>query len=162
VTGALRAHATSGQDLGDGVWPVLAALLPRTAALEVTGSCPPVCLPTQFVFARLVRHAGRLRRPATDAMCRGAVLYAASWQVSSDGRLALVSGLRPRGTSTMALSGGRGLGPEGARRLACLLREAPPPLLSSLNLRQRLHARTSRRLHRLCHSFPAIPLSFFH
>ena len=35
VTGAPLARATSGQDLGDGVWPVLAALLPRTAALQV-------------------------------------------------------------------------------------------------------------------------------
>ncbi len=33
--GVACARASSGQDLGDGVWPVLAALLPRTAEIEV-------------------------------------------------------------------------------------------------------------------------------
>ena len=47
----------------------------------------------------------------------------------------LVSGVGAKRTSTMALSGGKGLGPEGARRLADLLQQAPPPLLASLNLR---------------------------
>ncbi len=35
VTGAVRARGSSGQDLGDGIWPVLAALLPRTARIQV-------------------------------------------------------------------------------------------------------------------------------
>ncbi len=48
--------------------------------------------------------------------------------------MVLVSGVGAKGTSMMALSGGRGLGPEGATRLAGLLGEAPP-LLASLNLR---------------------------
>jgi hypothetical protein len=39
------------------------------------------------------------------------------------------------GTSYMTLRGGKGLGPEGATRLADLLREARPPLLTALNLR---------------------------
>ena len=49
VTGAPRARSTSGQDLGDGVWSVLAALLPRTAALQVIASC---------LAARLSQQAG--------------------------------------------------------------------------------------------------------
>ena len=36
LTGSSRVRRTSGQDLGDGVWSVLAALLPRIAALQVT------------------------------------------------------------------------------------------------------------------------------
>ena len=39
------------------------------------------------------------------------------------------------GTSCVPLSGRTPLGPEGARRLADLLRTAPPPLLTSINLR---------------------------
>ncbi len=45
------------------------------------------------------------------------------------------SGVGDKGASHMKLSSGRGLGPEGATRLAGLLREAPPPLLASLDLR---------------------------
>ncbi len=48
----------------------------------------------------------------------------------------LVSGVGAKGISSVALSGGRGLGPEGAVRLAGLLGETHPPLLSTLNLRQ--------------------------
>ena len=48
----------------------------------------------------------------------------------------LVSGVGAKGISSVALSGGRGLGPEGAARLADLLREAPPPLLASIDLRR--------------------------
>ena len=57
-------------------------------------------------------------------------------QVESDGDVRLVSGVGAKGTSYMTLSGGKGLGPDGAHRLAGLLRESPPPLLSSLRLRQ--------------------------
>ncbi len=49
--------------------------------------------------------------------------------------MALVSGMGAKGKSALALSGGWGLGPEGAQRLAGLVGEAPPPLLTSLDLR---------------------------
>ena len=57
-------------------------------------------------------------------------------QVSSSGRVAAVSGVGGKGTSALPLAGGRALGPDGARRLAEVLREAPTPLLASLDLRQ--------------------------
>jgi hypothetical protein len=47
----------------------------------------------------------------------------------------MVSGAGAQGTSRMTLSGGKGLGPDGAQRLAELLREAPPPMLAALDLR---------------------------
>jgi hypothetical protein len=50
VTGAPCARPTSGQDLGDGVWPVLAALLPRTAAIQVIASCLAARLSRQVDF----------------------------------------------------------------------------------------------------------------
>jgi hypothetical protein len=53
-----------------------------------------------------------------------------------DGAVRLVSGVGGKGTSYMELSGGKGLGPDGAQRLAELLREAAPPLLTSLTLRR--------------------------
>ncbi len=56
-------------------------------------------------------------------------------QVSSRGRVAAVSAAGAKGSSALDLSGGRGLGREGAQRLADLLREAPPPFLASLDLR---------------------------
>ena len=46
-----------------------------------------------------------------------------------------MSGTGEKATSALDVSGGRGVGPEGARQLADLLREAPPPLLASLDLR---------------------------
>ncbi len=77
----------------------------------------PVCSP----------HSSRAcsRLPATR--CAG--------QVGSSGGIWLVSGVGAKGTSAMTLSGGRGLGPDGAQRLAELLQKAPPPLLTSLSLR---------------------------
>jgi hypothetical protein len=59
---------------------------------------------------------------------------AAGRQVWWDGGVRVVSGVGAKGTSRMALSGGCGLGPEEARRLAGLLREAPPMMLASLDL----------------------------
>ncbi len=56
-------------------------------------------------------------------------------QVSCDGRVELVIGVGSKEASHMELSGGRGLGPEGALRLAGLLHEAP--FLTSLGLRRR-------------------------
>jgi hypothetical protein len=52
---ALPLRATSGQDLRDGVWPLLAALLPRTAALQVTALLPPSpsSLPLSLMCASL-------------------------------------------------------------------------------------------------------------
>ena len=47
----------------------------------------------------------------------------------------VVSGAGAKGTSRMTLSGGKGLGPEGAQRLAELLRKAPPPMLEAMDLR---------------------------
>ncbi len=47
----------------------------------------------------------------------------------------LVSGVGDKGTSTMTLSGGKGLGPEGALQLAKLFNKDLPQLLTSLNLR---------------------------
>jgi hypothetical protein len=51
VDGSPRTRRPSGQDLGDGVWPVLAALLPRTAALKVT-ALPPSGVPALSGLAR--------------------------------------------------------------------------------------------------------------
>ncbi len=57
-------------------------------------------------------------------------------QVSSSGDVRVVSGVGAKGTSKMALGNGRGLGPEGATRLAETMREAPPMLLAKLDIRQ--------------------------
>ena len=51
----------------------------------------------------------------------------------------VVSGVGAKGTSYITLSGGEGLGPDGAQRLADLLRNASPPLLVSLGLRHHTH-----------------------
>ncbi len=48
-----------------------------------------------------------------------------------------VSGAWDAGTTALDLNGGRGLGREGAARLAELLLAAPPPRLASLDLRLR-------------------------
>ena len=69
---------------------------------------------------------------ARDAAWRA---VAAVRQVSRDGVVKLVSGVGAKGTITMALSEGRGLGREGATRLAALMREAPPMLLTKLDIR---------------------------
>ncbi len=55
--------------------------------------------------------------------------------MDSDGHLRLASGTGTNGTSYMTLGGGEYLGLDDARRLADLLREAPPPLLTELDLR---------------------------
>ncbi len=68
-------------------------------------------------------------------MCEPWRCVAAERQVSPRGAIKLVSGVGAKGTSKMELSSGRGLGREGATRLAGLLREVPP-LLASLDLRQ--------------------------
>ena len=51
--------------------------------------------------------------------------------------MAVVCGTGAGGTSCLPLTGGSPLGLEGARQLAELLRNAPPPLLTSLDLRWR-------------------------
>ncbi len=51
-------------------------------------------------------------------------------------RLVLVSGMGAKGTSYVTLGSGALLGLDGARRLAGLLRAAPPPLLTLLDLRR--------------------------
>ena len=48
----------SGQDLGDGVWPLLAALLPRTAKLQApTPPAPHVRAPARLPACALMRVA---------------------------------------------------------------------------------------------------------
>ena len=66
------------------------------------------------------------------------------------GDVRVVSGVGDKGTSRMQLSGGKGLGPDGARRLAELLLEAPPPLLASLQLRHASPPRIALLFPRLC------------
>ncbi len=56
-------------------------------------------------------------------------------QVDSSGDVRVMSGVGNKGTSYMTLSGGRGLGPEGAQRLADLLQQAPAHMLATLDLR---------------------------
>ena len=56
-------------------------------------------------------------------------------QVGSDGAVRVVSGAGGEGTSRMALSGGKGLGPDGAQRLADLLQTGPSHMLASMDLR---------------------------
>jgi hypothetical protein len=55
-------------------------------------------------------------------------------QVYSNGDVLVVSGVGAKGTSYMKLSGGKGLGQDGAQRLADLLQKAPPPMLATLDL----------------------------
>jgi hypothetical protein len=52
-----HARASSGQDLGDGVWAVLAAFLPRTAVLQVTATSPPTRLPYRLHLSHLLAQA---------------------------------------------------------------------------------------------------------
>jgi hypothetical protein len=59
-------------------------------------------------------------------------------QVSWNGGVRVVSGVGGKGTSYMTLSGGKGLGPDGAHRLADLLFKAPSQILEFLDLRNPL------------------------
>ena len=114
-----------GQDLGDGVWPVMRALLPRAALLEVPLPQPDVSRSPRRPLRAAVAVAGPISRFA--ARCSG--------QLKPSGDVLVVSGVGAKGASSMRLSGGKGLGPDGAQRLADLLREAPPPMLESMDLR---------------------------
>ena len=67
-------------------------------------------------------------------------------------RVVVVWGVGTRGTSRMTLSGGKPLGPEGAGRLAGLLRDAPPPLLASMDIRCPISARTHAHTHTHTHT----------
>jgi hypothetical protein len=109
--------------LGDGVWHVLTAMLPNTAALEVSCLAPPA----KQIFSLCISNM-----PSEHTSGGGG-----SWrrQVSSTGIVKLESSVGDKGTSTMALSGGKGLGPDGARRLADMFCSAPPLFLASLKLR---------------------------
>ncbi len=135
------ARRTSGQDLGDGVWPLLAALLPRTATLQARLPPPPAGPPSlagpRLDLAAWAARLARVTRTRTRSRCVRRVVL----QVSGSGRVAAVSGVGAKGTSALQLAGGRALGPDGARRLAEVLRTAPPPLLASLDLRCRGDAR---------------------
>ncbi len=71
---------------------------------------------------------------------------AACPQVSSKGLITLVSGVGAKGTSTIQLGGGRGLGPKGATRLADTLQATKPTLLSYLDLRKPYYLRLWREI----------------
>ena len=112
-----------------------------------TGSgrcCRPSCPAPRS--SRSVPCGGACVRHGLALAARGSPLRAAgssradgvagdAGQVGSDGAVRVVSGAGGEGTSRMALSGGKGLGTEGAQRLAELLREAPPPMLEAMDLR---------------------------
>ena len=99
--------------MGDGVWPLIRALLPRAVRLQV-------------------RSISMLVKPCISE--RGPSHSAHAWQVDSQGGVAVAVG--GEGAIRLpTLSGGKGLGPNGAQRLAELLREAPPPMLAALDLR---------------------------
>jgi hypothetical protein len=55
--------------------------------------------------------------------------------VTSGGEVLVVSGVGAKGASRMTLSGGKGLGPDGAQRLADVLQKAPPAMLAVMDLR---------------------------
>jgi hypothetical protein len=113
---------------------VLAALLPRTAQLKVVAGMACClrgadtrlrCRPCGGVDGAVLHRAEALTR--TRSVIRG--------QVTSGGDMLVVSGVGAKGTSRMTLSGGKGLGPDGAQRLADLLCEAPSPMLAEMDLR---------------------------
>ncbi len=54
----------------------------------------------------------------------------------SNGDVHVVSGVGGKGTSYLQLSGGSGLGPVGAERLAEVLKKASPLKLTELDLRR--------------------------
>jgi hypothetical protein len=66
---------------------------------------------------------------------RASVRHAARGQVTSGGEVWVVSGVGTKGTSRMTLSGGKGLGPDGAQRLADVLQKASPAMLAAMDLR---------------------------
>ena len=124
-----------GQDLGDGAWPVLAALLPRAAQVKASPSSShhvsvlhrsPVCFLSRPLPSLPACPWAECGKPPARRACG---------QVGSGGDVAVVSGVGAKGTSSMALSGEKGLGPDGAERLAALLREAAPPMLEAMDLR---------------------------
>ena len=115
---------------------MISALLPRAAQLQVRRAHPPLCADFGFLCAPCCAPRAALlahRFPIPRARPGRAAHRA---QVTSGGDVRVVSGVGDKGTSCMQLSGGKGLGPDGGQRLAGLLREAPPPLLTSLVLRR--------------------------
>jgi hypothetical protein len=103
----------------------------------------PTLLPSQLVGRSPYQAGGQRCTPFNQSQqthAPDAALRIECWQVSSSGivELKLVSAVGDRGTSKMELSGGKGLGHEGAQRLVELLHVAPPLMLSSLNLRHDL------------------------
>ena len=56
-------------------------------------------------------------------------------QVASTGTIKVVSGVGGKDNSFMTLGGGKGLGPDGARRLSDLLHEHPPPFFTLIDIR---------------------------
>jgi hypothetical protein len=107
--------------VGDGVWPVVAALLPRAAQLQVRADPVWRRRATSSRSALGAEHASARR--------------AARGQVTSGGEVLVVSGVGAKGTSRMTLSGGMGLGSDGAQRLAEVLQKAPPAMLAAMDLR---------------------------
>ncbi len=68
-------------------------------------------------------------------MTRASAGRAARGQVTSGGNILVVIGVGAKGASRMSLSGGKGLGPDGAQRLADVLQKAPPAMLAVMDLR---------------------------
>ena len=73
----------------------------------------------------------------------------------------LVSNVGAKGTSYMTLSGGKGLGPDGAQRLADLLREAPTLQLASLGIRHNI-AENNTPLFKDCFQWAAPRFIYIH
>jgi hypothetical protein len=66
---------------------------------------------------------------------RASARCAGRGQVTRNGDVRVRSGVGTEGTSWMTLSGGKGLGSDGAQRLADVLHKAPPPMLAVMDLR---------------------------
>jgi hypothetical protein len=123
-----------GQDVGEGIWTVLAAVLPRAARIQVRLGAGSV-----GGYVRIRRLARGGLRPAgleASLVTRASARWAGPGQVTSEGDVRVVSGMAgAKGVSWMTLSGGKGLGSDGAARLADVLQKAPPHMLAEMDLR---------------------------
>ena len=121
-----------GQEVGDGVWALVAAVLPRAAQLQVRRGQASAGGDARFRCAA----RGGLRAAGLQAarVTRASARRAARGQVTAGGDVLVVSGIGAKGTSWMTLSGGKGLGSDGAQRLADVLQKAAPPMLAVMDL----------------------------
>ena len=83
---------------------------------------------------------------AGRACALAALTLRACGQVSSGGDVRVVSGVGGKGISCMQLSGGTGLGPDGAQRLADLLRELKKARVSAAALADLYIPEAARRM----------------